>query len=194
MGALLLAACNGAGPADTAASPTSGTESPAPDTPFTPGARDLEDAECASASGGADGVLAFFTDLRVGTHDGYDRVTLEFGPAEEGEDAVVPKFTVRAIEPPIREDGRGNVVEMEGEVFAEIRVHGASGVDLSGEEFQEVYTGPEEFKREFPVLREAQQTGDFEATLSWALGLSQRSCWAVFTLDDPARLVVDLPH
>jgi hypothetical protein len=35
------------------------------------------------------------------------------------------------------------------------------------------------------------RTGDFEAVLSWAVGLGDRVDFRVGTLDDPARLVVD---
>ena len=45
---------------------------------------------------------------------------------------------------------------------------------------------------EFQVLKEARQTQDFEGYVSWGLGLSRPACMRVFTLTDPARLVVDL--
>ncbi|HYL07706.1 MAG TPA: hypothetical protein VEU76_04105, partial [Candidatus Udaeobacter sp.] len=43
----------------------------------------------------------------------------------------------------------------------------------------------------FVILNEARQTQDFEGYVSWGLGLSKAACMRVFTLSDPARLVVD---
>jgi hypothetical protein len=41
-------------------------------------------------------------------------------------------------------------------------------------------------------VKELVRTGDFEAVLSWAIGLEKQSEFRVQTLDDPARLVVDV--
>jgi hypothetical protein len=40
-------------------------------------------------------------------------------------------------------------------------------------------------------VREVVRTGDFEAVLSWAVGLDDRVDFRVLTLDGPPRLVVD---
>jgi hypothetical protein len=41
---------------------------------------------------------------------------------------------------------------------------------------------------------EAELTGDFEAVLTWALGVNQEADFRVLTLDGPPRLVVDVGH
>jgi hypothetical protein len=41
-------------------------------------------------------------------------------------------------------------------------------------------------------VREVVRTGDFEAVLTWAIGLDERVGFRVSTLDNPSRLVVDL--
>ncbi len=56
------------------------------------------------------------------------------------------------------------------------------------------YDGPDRLRPGFDVLVEAARAGDFEATLSWYLGLSRRACWSVRELHDPDRVVIDLPH
>ncbi len=39
------------------------------------------------------------------------------------------------------------------------------------------------------------EAGDFEATADWYIGLEvEDPCLRVFTLDDPARLVIDIRH
>jgi hypothetical protein len=44
---------------------------------------------------------------------------------------------------------------------------------------------------EYQILKEARQTEDYEGYVGWALGLSKLACMRVFTLTDPARLIVD---
>jgi hypothetical protein len=123
--------------------------------------------------------------VAVAGHDGYDRVVFQFRNG-------VPGYQVRYAEPPLREDGSGNVVTLDGVAFVVIRMEPASGFDLSVPEGEMVYTGP----RRLPgtgtsVVREIVRTGDFEAVLTWAVGLDARVPYRVLTLDDPSRIVVD---
>jgi hypothetical protein len=70
-------------------------------------------------------------------------------------------------------------------------VFGALGVDISGEEPVEIYTGPKEFSPRFGTLREVEQLGDFEATISWGIGLAAEEC---FVLDvGPDHLTLEFP-
>jgi hypothetical protein len=41
------------------------------------------------------------------------------------------------------------------------------------------------------VVREIVRTGDFEAVLTWAVGLDLVRSFRVLTLENPARIVVD---
>jgi hypothetical protein len=147
---------------------------------------------CPSATGG-EATFVHLTDVRVGTHAGFDRVTFEFVPSSDAPPAI-PTYQLDAASPPFVEDGSGNPIELEGSHFARLIFHGASGAKLSGETVMLTYQGPKEIKPGFTVLTEVQETGDFEATLSWALGLSRSSCWKVVELSDPLRVVIDLPH
>ncbi|MDZ7734608.1 MAG: hypothetical protein U5R31_17355 [Acidimicrobiia bacterium] len=74
--------------------------------------------------------------MRVGAHDGFDRVVLELS----GDDP--PEYRVRRVEAPVREDGSGRTVAVEGQEFLEVRLAPASGVDLSDGDVTETYTGP----------------------------------------------------
>jgi hypothetical protein len=70
----------------------------------------------------------------------------------------------------------------------------ASGFDTSVAEGELVYTGPRRISGAdagTSVVREVVRTGDFEAVLTWAIGLSDRVDFRVLTLDGPPRLVVD---
>ena len=118
-------------------------------------------------------------------HDGYDRVVFQFRNG-------LPGYRVEYVEPPLREDGSGNLVELDGDAFVVVRMEPASGFDLSVPEGEMVYTGPRRIAGDgTSVVQEVVRTGDFEAVLTWAIGLDGRVPFRVLTLDDPARIVVD---
>jgi hypothetical protein len=139
-------------------------------------------------SGG--GEVALLVDVRTGVHDGFDRIVLEFS----GDD--VPSYRVRYVDPPVREDGSGNEVEVAGSAFLEMHLAPAAGVDMSGdgEEFEQTYTGPTRFSPGARVVRELVRTGDFEANLTWVAGIDREAGFDVSVLTSPLRLVVDVAH
>lgn len=119
-----------------------------------------------SAPGTASGV-ALLTDVEVG--DGV--VTFTF---REG----TPGFDVQYVEPPITQDGSGEEVQVAGSAHLSVRMEPASGVDLSGEDFEETYTGPERIPGT-GVIAEVVRTGDFEAVLNWVVGLDEERPYRV---------------
>ena len=122
--------------------------------------------------------------VAVGRHEGYDRVVFEF----RGDG--VPGYRVQYMDPPLKEDGSGNVVQIDGNAFVVVRMEPASGFDLNTGEGELVYKGP----RRLPgasVVQEVVRTGDFEAVLTWAVGLEEKVDFRVLTLSSPSRLVVD---
>jgi hypothetical protein len=160
------------------------------------GAVDEPAVQCPSAGGGGD-YVANLVDVRVGTHEGFDRVVFELAPSAEGPQYFgIPRYEVFTVTPPITEDPSDQPVAMEGNNYAGIVFHGGSGVEFTNADpgYYLTYTGPKELKPGFEVLAEAQQTGDFERTLFWAFGLTRASCWQVLELDDPVRVVIDFPH
>ena len=123
--------------------------------------------------------------VAVAGHDGYDRVVFQFRNG-------LPGYRVEYVEPPLREDGSGNLVKLAGEAFLVVRMEPASGFDLTVPEGELIYTGPRRITPDrTSVLREVVRTGDFEAVLTWAVGLEARVPFRVLTLDDPFRIVVD---
>lgn len=123
--------------------------------------------------------------VAVAGHDDYDRVVFQF---KNG----LPGYRVEYVEPPLREDGSGNLVELEGDYFVVVRMEPASGFDLSVPEGELVYTGPRRIVGGgTAVVREIVRTGDFEAVLTWAIGLDLVRSFRVLTLENPARIVVD---
>ena len=122
--------------------------------------------------------------VAVARHEGYDRVVFQF----RGDG--LPGYRVEYVEPPLKEDGSGNPVTIDGNAFVVVRMEPASGFDLNTGEGELVYKGP----RRLPgasVIKEVVRTGDFEAVLSWAVGLEDKVDFRVLTLNSPSRLVVD---
>ena len=128
-------------------------------------------------SGGTPG-RAGVTAVRVGEDPAYDRFVLQF-------DSTVPAYKVRRQARPVFTQGAsGQTITLSGTSGAIIQVHTASQAGS--------YTGQNDFTQaSYRVIKEARLTQDFEGTVSWGLGLGSAACMRVFTLADPARLVVD---
>jgi hypothetical protein len=128
--------------------------------------------------------LANIVDVRVGTHDGYDRVVFEF---EQG----TPELTLDRAEPPFTEDGSGLPVEVDGDSFLGLVMRGGSKQTDAG---TSSYDGSTDFAPGFPALVHLIEAGDFERQSTWYLGLAGESCVRVLLLDGPPRLVIDIEH
>ncbi len=142
-----------------------------------PGAAATEVSETSDSFGQLTGV-------RVDQHPGYDRVVFEFADA-------LPGYTVRFAKLPIVQDGSGEPVELPAaDAAVEITFTPASGFDIDAGEA--TYKGPKRLTSESTVeITSVVSSGDFEAVLSWAVGLRHEVPFRVTTLENPARLVVD---
>ena len=176
---------------DEAGTPSVTASTPATET--SGGIDPLEGASTSPASGpvqtvtGPGGGTALLERVDAARHEGYDRVVFQFRN-------TVPGYRVEYVEPPLQEDGSGAEVKVEGSAFVTVRMEAASGFDLETGEGVQVYTGPRRISGAdvgTSVVQEIVRTGDFEAVLTWAAGVSDRVDFRVQTLDDPPRLVVD---
>jgi hypothetical protein len=197
---VLLTACTGAAtsppsPASPTGSPTGASPStaaspePSESAPPEPTA-DLAPFDCTlPATMPASTDRAQITDVRVGSHgtgaSGFDRIVFEF------EGIGTPQVTLRAGTPPFTQDPSGLPLDVRGNAFLVLVLHGATGITPDGEV---TYHGPTEFTPEFPALTEFKQAGDFEAVSEWVAGLSGPSCHRLFVLPNPTRMVIDLQH
>ena len=132
--------------------------------------------------------VAFLTAVRAGRHAGFDRVVWTF-------DGALPAYRVAYVERPITEDGSGTPIEVRGGATLQIILTPASGTDLDGEQVRTVYEGPERIdgaQAGTSVVEEIVLTGDFEATLSWVIGVDRHAAFSVTELSDPTRVVVDI--
>jgi hypothetical protein len=116
--------------------------------------------------------------VRVGQHDGYDRLVIEFnGP--------VPSYRVqRRSGTSFTESPRGQAVTLSGTNGVLVVVHPVFNWTS--------YSGPFAFQPDYPVLRQALQVENFEGYQQWALGIQGTPCLRVTTLTAPYRLVVDV--
>lgn len=122
--------------------------------------------------------------VRTARHEGFDRVVFEF-------DGALPGYEVAYSDPPVREDGSGNEVAVDGDYVVTVRMAPASGVRFTADGYEEVYTGPDRIPGAGATVTEVVEAGDFEGQTTWAVGLADRVDFAVATLSSPSRLVLD---
>jgi hypothetical protein len=125
-----------------------------------------------------------YTDVRVGTHGGYDRVVFEFN-------AGTPEFTLERDEPPYEQDASGFPLDVEGGSVLHLVLRGSTTMTDSGEMS---YHGPLNFDPGFPMLVDVVHGGDFEAQTTWFIGLAEEACVRVLLLSEPDRIVIDVEH
>jgi hypothetical protein len=119
--------------------------------------------------------------IRTGRHGSYERLVLEF-TASYGE------AKVRYV-PVVRKDPSDKVVPMQGLSFLEVVVHGAVA---NWQATPTPYAGPSMVATGYPTLKQVSISGDFEAVLSFGVGLGRTAGFRVTRLRSPDRLVVDV--
>ena len=159
------------------ASPTASAESPsptpAPDGPPFPGSTDPQTAEP------SDEWDLQLVDVRVGDHDGFDRVVLELSGT------ATPGWGVAWGDEAVAE-GSGDVVPLEGDHVLTISASGTAMPEPGSFEVP-ARLGPA------GAVAEVQVNGWFEGYTQVFAGVEgDERPFRVFTLTDPPRLVVDI--
>lgn len=121
--------------------------------------------------------------VRTATHDGFDRTVFEF-------DERLPGYHIEYIDQPVRKCGSGKVTPLAGDGWLEVRMYPANA---HTEEGQPTVTERERMPN-LPVLAELELTCDFEALVTWVLGVESPNRYQVRELSSPPRLVVDVRH
>ena len=145
----------------------------------------------AAQGGGTAASLHYLTDVRAAGHSCFDRVVFEFEPGP-GEGAL--GYEVGYREGPVREEGRGRPVPVEGDATLVVRLSPARDVRLSEHSPQPTYRGPTTIRP--PGARHVQEVrhvGSFEAAVTWAIGLDRERPFEATVMGSPARLVLDIP-
>jgi hypothetical protein len=188
--AAILVVLSGCGDSTKSSEPggSGSLPAPTPTTTETGGIDPMEGASTTPVEGNASGSeTALLTRVAVGRHEGYDRVVFEF-------QNDLPGYRISYVQPPLKEDGSGKPVQIKGDYVVMVRMEPASGFDLNTGEGVMVYKGPKRISglsAGTGVVQELVRTGDFEAVLSWAVGLSDKVDFRVRTATSPARLIVD---
>ena len=194
---VLLAGCAGAedaGKPDVAATSTTPGSPPATDTSPTtladeagPGGIDpLAGASTATITAAATNPeTALLRAVRVARHEGYDRIVFEFAN-------VLPGYRVGYVQRPVRADGSGEEITVDGAHVMEAVFENALDADLSQESAPRTYTGPDRLRPATPEVVELARVGGFEGLLTWIVGVRDRVEFRVITLATPPRVVIDL--
>ena len=108
----------------------------------------------------------------------YDRAVFEFnGP--------IPPMLVEYVKQLIA-DGSGLPVPIAGRAIVLVQLSPAQAHDDAGQP-----TAPARLATRLPVVREIASAGDFEAVVTYGIGLAKRTYTRMRTLENPSRLVID---
>ncbi|MDY6981704.1 MAG: hypothetical protein SV422_01310 [Pseudomonadota bacterium] len=118
---------------------------------------------------------------RTGVHDGFDRIVFEF-------DEHVPGYHIEYIDRPVRKCGSGDVTQVAGDGWLEVRMSPAKAHTDEGRPTLTV----REHTLNLAVLSELEMTCDFEGIVTWVAGVASPNRYQVRELDNPPRLVVDI--
>jgi hypothetical protein len=120
------------------------------------------------------------TDVRAGGHTGFDRVVFEFQGA-------VPEHRVRYVDQLVQ-DASGRPVSVAGAADLEVVFHGANAHEQDGTPT----ISPRRFSTGLTAVKEVAEIGDFEAVVTYGIGVDRKRPIKVSTLSNPSRLVIDV--
>ena len=182
---LVLTSCGGDDTPQVSSDPT--TTAPSASTTTTAPCA-VSGADTNAKSGTGNGQVALLTDVRTGRQPCADRVVFDFRAGAS------ITYTVEYQPGPTFALGESDqTTTVEGSAFLVVRFAPGSGVDLSGPEFVQTYTGPESIRPSgLTHVREIRRISDFEAVLIWVIGLDGTQPFTVGVLEGPPRLYIDI--
>lgn len=131
----------------------------------------------------------FLTDVEIEIEDCVERVTFKFKESEPGpgyDASYQPAQIAKA------QDGSGNPVTIAGEDFLVVRMFPAMTAEIEGEDVKPTYQGEKSIPAptEAEMIREVAQTGDFEAQVTWVIGLDSEHPFTATASND--ELVIEI--
>lgn len=127
--------------------------------------------------------IAMLTAVRIGKHEGVDRLVFEFT-------GTPPKYHIEYIDRPVRQCGSGDVVPLPGDAWLSIRFEPANAHTEAGQ--------PSVHERDIEVtgrnLRRVKLICDFEAVVEWVAAVGYPGRFKVLELKDPTRIVIDIAN
>lgn len=129
------------------------------------------------------GSLVGVTDIRLGRHDGFDRVVLEVGG--EG----TPGWDVRYVDAPSSQ-GSGAEVAVDGRAVLQVTL---TGTGYPADTGVEEWAGSDPLRAgDTEVVTEVVWDGTFEGTSVAFVGTTARVPFRVYLLEEPARVVLEV--
>jgi hypothetical protein len=166
------------GGTSTAAPVTDGdtAEDGSSDAPPFPGDAEPDTAEQSSDAQGT------VSDIRLGRHDGFDRVVFEVGGSG------MPGWDVRYVDRAVSQ-GSGDPVEVAGEAVLQVTL---TGMGYPYDTGVEEYAGGPLAADDTRVVTEVVFDATYEGTTAAFVGTAGRTPFRVYALDSPARVVVEV--
>lgn len=128
--------------------------------------------------------VAVLNEVRSARHGNYDRVVFEFMGKE------LPTYHIEYIDRPVRACGSGDVVPLAGDGWLEVRFSDARAHTPEGNPtIKDRSRSPH-----LPIVKDLKITCDFEAQVTWVMGVSSPNRYRVLELSNPTRLVIDIKH
>ena len=119
--------------------------------------------------------------VRAASHKNFDRVVWEFRGG-------LPATRTAQYVPELIADGSGEPVRIAGSAILQLTMFQANAHD----ETTARPTAPGRVVAGLGNVIEVVQSGDFEATVSYGVGLAKRQPFHLFTLRNPSRVVIDV--
>ncbi len=119
--------------------------------------------------------------FRVGRHEGYDRITFEFETP-----SGIPVYELsRKTSAHFIKDPSGLPLDLDGAAGLTVVFRGTSvTADVQ----------PTRARPSYPIVREIALAGNFEAVVTYDIGLAAPACLRVLELSEPARVVIDFEN
>jgi hypothetical protein len=195
-GPVLLAGCGEPATSEAAASSSASAEEPAKDaaTESTAAVDTAEDgtadapdfpadAEADTADASSDAAVTV-SDIRIGAHDGYDRIVFEVGGTG------TPGWDVRYVDE-ASSQGSGDALDVAGDAVLQVTLTGAGYPYETG---VEEFSGPALTGSGTSAVTEVVYDATFEGTSVAFVGTGGKNPFRVYALENPTRVVLEVAH
>jgi hypothetical protein len=134
--------------------------------------------------------LTYLTTVKIESEQCVDRVEFAFRDGPAG----APGYRIAYLpaDRALVEDGSGNSIEVRGGAYLVVRLEPAAKAAISGEELVRTYNGPKRLTapEDAHFAREVVKSGDFEAVVTWVVGVSEQRPFTTTVSD--SRLVIEI--
>ena len=190
-GTALLTGCGGNAPTDSASAGSTPVSSGSAEPGGVEGTDDDGAAEAPEFPGDVEpdtaepsaGARPTVSDIRIGRHDGFDRVVFEVGGTG------APGWDVRYVDQ-ASSQGSGEAIEVAGEEVLQVTL---TGVGYPYDTGIEEWSGPDPLSvPDTETVTELVWDATFEGTSVAFIGTTARAPFRVYLLEGPARVVVEV--